>query len=76
MFSNIGKLIILVGLLFVILGLIIWGLGKTGIPFGNLPGDIRAERKNLTFYFPIVSLIILSILLTIIVNVIFRVFKR
>jgi len=65
-----------VGIGLVSLGFIIWGFGKTGIPVGDLPGDIRMERQNFAFHFPVVSFIILSILLTIIVNLIFRFIKR
>ncbi|OQX85448.1 MAG: hypothetical protein B6D63_02265 [Candidatus Latescibacteria bacterium 4484_7] len=76
MFSSIGKTIVLLGLGLVILGLIILGFAKIGVPFGNLPGDIKVERKNFAFYFPLVSFIILSVLLTVIVNVVLRFLKR
>ncbi len=45
---------------------------KFGIPFGRLPGDIRIEREGFSFYFPLASSILISILLTIVLNVIGR----
>jgi uncharacterized protein HemY len=55
------------GKLLVIAGLVIAGIGllmMMGIPFGRLPGDIVIRRGNGTFYFPLVTSIVLSIILT------------
>jgi hypothetical protein len=49
---------------------------KFGIPLGRLPGDIRIEGANGSFYFPITSSILVSVILTIIVNVIARLIKK
>lgn len=57
-----GKLIIVLGVAMVIIGAAIWALGRLG--FRGLPGDIRYESENVRFYFPIVSCIVLSIILT------------
>ncbi len=57
-----GKLIIVLGVAMVIIGAAIWALGRLG--FRGLPGDIRYESENARFYFPIVSCIVLSIILT------------
>jgi len=67
--EGLGKILLIVGGIIVILGLIfIFG---QHIPFlGKLPGDIFVKRDGFSFYFPIVTLLILSILITIIVNVI------
>lgn len=57
-----GKLLIILGIGLVIAGLIIeFGVR---IPFGKLPGDIRIERENFSFYFPVTTMILLSILLS------------
>jgi len=45
---------------------------RLGLPFGRLPGDIRIEGEGSSFYFPITSSIVISILLTIVVNIIGR----
>jgi uncharacterized protein HemY len=55
------------GKLLVIFGLIIAGVGllvMMGLPLGRLPGDITFRRGNATFYFPVVTSIVLSLLLT------------
>jgi len=63
--SQIGKLLILFGGIIVILGIILLSFGK--IPFlGKLPGDIIIQKKNFTFYFPVVTSILLSLLLSLI----------
>jgi len=61
-----------VGKLLVIAGLVIAGIGllmMAGIPFGRLPGDIVIRRGNGTFYFPLVTSILLSIILTLLLAV-------
>jgi len=67
-----GKLILLLGLLLVLIGLVLgYAPGLLGW-FGHLPGDIRIERENGTFIFPITSMIIVSVVLSILVNLFFR----
>ncbi|MGD0352420.1 MAG: DUF2905 domain-containing protein [Dehalococcoidia bacterium] len=67
--EGLGKILLIVGGIIVILGLIL--VFSNHIPFlGKLPGDIFVKRDGFSFYFPIVTLLILSILITIIVNVI------
>jgi hypothetical protein len=62
----VGRILILVGLALVVLGLIIIGADRAGIRLGRLPGDIRIEGKRGGFYFPIVTCILLSVLLSVI----------
>jgi DUF2905 family protein len=60
-----------VGKLLLIVGLIIAGLGllmMAGIPFGRLPGDIVIRKGSGTFYFPLVTCIVLSIILTLVLS--------
>jgi hypothetical protein len=72
-FETMGKMLILMGLFVVLLGLIMTFAPNLRIPFlGRLPGDIRIERERFSFYFPIVTCILLSILLTLLLNVIAR----
>jgi hypothetical protein len=69
---TLGKLLLLLGLALVVLGLVLsYAPGLLGW-FGHLPGDIRIERENGTFIFPITSMIIVSVVLTILVNLFFR----
>jgi len=62
-----GKFLITAGVLLVVGGLLI----QAGFPVGRLPGDIIIRRGGMTFYLPIVTCIVVSIILTL-VNVIFR----
>ena len=55
-----GRLLIAVGVVLVLVGLLV----QMGLPLGRLPGDIRVQRGNSTFYFPIVTCIVVSIVLT------------
>jgi membrane protein implicated in regulation of membrane protease activity len=68
---EIGKLLIIVGGFVVIVGLVL-ALGLR-IPFlGKLPGDISVDRGNVHFYFPIVTCLLLSLVLTFLLNAFFR----
>jgi hypothetical protein len=67
--EGLGKILLIVGGIIVVLGLLL--VFSSHIPFlGKLPGDIFVRKDGFSIYFPIVTLIILSILITIIVNVI------
>jgi hypothetical protein len=67
-----GKLILSLGLVLVVIGLVLgFAPGLLGW-FGHLPGDIRIERENGTFIFPVTSMIVVSVVLTILVNLFFR----
>lgn len=70
-----GKLLILAGGVLVLLGGAVWLLSGTGI-FGRLPGDIRIERSGFTCLFPLASMILLSLILTVVVNVILRMMRK
>ncbi len=71
MSDSIGKSLIYLGLFIAILGVIIHFGGKF-TAFGRLPGDIRIEKENFSFYFPVVSSIVLSIVITILLNLFTR----
>ena len=64
----VGRFLVLIGLGIAAIGLLM----MLGVPFGRLPGDIYVRRGSFTFYFPLVTSIVLSILLTLI----FALFKR
>ena len=61
--QEIGKVLVVVGIVIAIAGALIWKTGGLG-PLGRLPGDITIKGENSTFYFPIVTCILLSLLLT------------
>ncbi|HML15703.1 MAG TPA: DUF2905 domain-containing protein [Bryobacteraceae bacterium] len=61
-----GRALILIGLFFVIAGVVVMLGERLGIRLGRLPGDLVYRGKNTTFYFPIVTCILLSVVLTLI----------
>lgn len=63
--QDIGKFLLFTGLLIVVLGLALLLAGKVH-GLGKLPGDILIKRKNFTFYFPLATSILISIVLTLI----------
>jgi len=67
MMDSLGKMLLLFGGILVVSGALLM-LGGRLFGLGRLPGDIFVQRGNFTFYFPIITCIILSILLTIIIN--------
>jgi hypothetical protein len=66
--ASIGKVIVICGLIIAACGFIIWVAPSVPIlnRFGRLPGDILVRRGNFTFYFPVVTSIAISLLLTLI----------
>lgn len=60
-----GKILVLVGVLIVVAGLVIWLAGDKLNWFGNLPGDIRIANKNVRFYAPLTSMLLISVLLSV-----------
>jgi H+/Cl- antiporter ClcA len=68
--QNTGRYIVFAGIGIVIVGLVIWFFHDKLNWIGRLPGDIRIEKENFRFYFPLTTMILFSILLTIMINVI------
>jgi len=66
--QSLGKILLTLGVVFVIGGFVMYFFGDKLKWIGNLPGDIRIERGNTKVYFPIATLVLLSVL----VNLIFR----
>lgn len=63
---DMGRVLIIVGAVLVLVGLLVVVGGRLGLPLGKLPGDITYRGRNTTFYFPLATSIVLSILLTLI----------
>ena len=68
--QNTGKYIIVIGIGIVVVGVLIYFLHDKLHWIGRLPGDIRVENGNSRFYFPIVTMLLISLVLTIVVNLI------
>jgi H+/Cl- antiporter ClcA len=63
-----GKYVIIAGIAIVVIGMLIYFFHDKLSWLGRLPGDIRIEKENSSFYFPITTMIIISIVLTLLVN--------
>jgi hypothetical protein len=72
MFIQVGKILIIIGILILAAGLGLYILGRLNIPLGRLPGDIQITRNNVTCLIPIATSILLSLLLTIGLNLLLR----
>jgi len=71
--SDLGKLLVVAGAIAVIAGIVLILLGRTNIPLGRLPGDIVYRGKNTTFYFPLATSILVSVVLSVVMYLIGRV---
>jgi Protein of unknown function (DUF2905) len=70
--ADVGKLLILLGLVLLVAGIIVTVLGKADLPLGRLPGDMVYRGKNTTFYFPLATSLLLSVLLSLLLYVVGR----
>ena len=70
--NNIGKLLLTAGLLLTAAGRLLMAASKFNIPFGKLPGDITYQKKNITVFAPFGTMIVVSVILTLIMNFLSR----
>lgn len=63
--NPVAKLLVFAGILLVAVGLL-WQVVSRFLPLGRLPGDVVVQRENFRFYFPLVTCIVLSVLLTLV----------
>jgi hypothetical protein len=74
--NNLGKFLIITGSVLVILGAGLMVFSRFKIPFlGKLPGDIFVQKKNFTFYFPLATSLIVSVILSLILYFISKIHK-
>ncbi|MGG0935426.1 DUF2905 domain-containing protein [Brevibacillus centrosporus] len=71
--NPIAKFLIIGGAILIVIGLL-WQIGGRFFPLGRLPGDIVVEKENVRFYFPVVTCIVISIVLSL-ATYLFRLFK-
>ncbi len=69
---QLGRVLILAGLALLALGVVVLLIGKLGLPLGRLPGDIAWRGKNTTVYFPWVTCLVISIVLTLVLWIVNR----
>jgi hypothetical protein len=71
--TDIGKMLLGVGLVIVVIGLALMLLGRTNLPIGRLPGDILYRGKHTTFYFPLATSILVSVVLSLVLYLVGRI---
>jgi hypothetical protein len=74
--ENLGRLLVIFGLVLVAVGGLIYLASRLNLPLGHLPGDIRVQTGNITCFFPLATMILLSILLTVGLNLIIRLLNK
>ncbi len=70
--ADLGRILVFIGGLLLIFGLVLILAGKVNLPIGRLPGDIVYRGKNTTFYFPLVTSILLSVILSLVLYIVNR----
>ena len=70
--TDLGKVLIVFGVVLVVAGALLLGLGRTNLPLGRLPGDIVYRGKSTTFYFPLATSVLVSVVLSIVLYVVGR----
>ena len=74
--ENIARYLMIGGVILFLVGGGVYLAAKFGLPLGRLPGDIRIEGENGSFYFPVTTSILVSVVLTIVLNVIVRLLRK
>lgn len=70
--ADLGKLLIFLGAIIVVAGIALVLLARTSLPVGRLPGDIIYRGKHTTFYFPLATSILLSVVLSVVLYLVGR----
>ncbi|MCL4871575.1 MAG: DUF2905 family protein [Anaerolineae bacterium] len=70
-----GRVLILIGLAIAFCGLVILIFSRIFPTLGNLPGDLRFEGKDFQVYFPLATMILISLIATIVLNILIRIFR-
>jgi hypothetical protein len=73
MMTDFGKLLLALGVILIIAGAALMLLGRTNLPLGRLPGDIIYRGRHTTFYFPLATSILLSVVLSVILYLVGRI---
>ena len=73
---NLARFLFIGGVLLILASGVVYLLGRTSLPLGRLPGDIRIQTENMTCFIPLASMIVVSVLLTLLLNIIIRLMNR
>jgi len=74
--TDFARLLIIIGLVIVFTGVLILVAIRFFPWLGNLPGDVRIERENFNVYIPFATMLLISILASILLNIVIRIFRR
>ena len=74
--NALARILVILGLIFLVAGGLVYLLGRLNLPLGRLPGDIRIQRDNFTCLIPVTTMILLSIGLSVLLNILLRLFGR
>jgi hypothetical protein len=72
---NLARILMIIGIILFILGGLIFMASRLGFPVGRLPGDIQIQTNGATCIFPLATMIVVSIILTILANLVIRFFR-
>jgi hypothetical protein len=75
MLHETGKMLLVIGLLIAAIGVVMLAAARIGLPLGRFPGDISYKGKNVTFYFPLGTSILISVILSVLLYLFSR-FRR
>jgi len=73
--SDLGKWMLVIGLVIAAVGGVLWLLGRISFP-GNLPGDIHIQTENFGCFIPLGTMILLSLILTVVLNIVVRLLNK
>jgi hypothetical protein len=62
--ADVGRILVVLGIALIVIGGVVMLLGRVGLPLGRLPGDFLYRGKNTTFYFPLATSILVSVVLS------------
>ncbi len=75
-FSSLSRLLIAIGLGLAAIGVLFGLLNRIGLPLGRLPGDLRFKLGSATCFIPLASMLVVSLLLTLVINLILRLLNK
>ena len=74
--NSLARILVIMGVALILAGGLVYLLGRLNLPLGRLPGDIRIQRDNFSCIFPVTTMILLSIGLSVLLNLILRFSNR
>jgi len=74
--ETLGRTLMIGGIVLLVIGGLVFLSARLGLPLGHLPGDIRIERPNFRFYLPLTSGLLVSLVVTLILNIVVRFLKK